>query len=70
MINETQSSVSPLGSGGEAFAYQYKTYMAFYVSKDEWLVINYDDIFGNHFKTECQWSGEVWHNFKTERVIR
>lgn len=60
--------VPPLGKGDEDFVFHHSGSKSFIIKVDEWLVIDYDDIFGSHFRTQCQWSGEVWHNFKTETV--
>jgi len=69
-VGSPVASVPPLGSGDESFVYHFGKTGHFSVAEEMWLVISYDDIFGNHFKTECQWSGVAWHNFITQPITR
>ena len=67
--NTAIAHVPPLGQGDEDFVYHNSgRSKSRIVASNEWLIITYDDAFGNHFRTECQWSGEVWYNFRTQKV--
>lgn len=64
------TSVTPLGIGDKAHVYHRGSSGFNNIDKGYWLIITYDDIFNNHFKTECQWSGNAWHAFKTESLSK
>ena len=67
-IKDISTLVSPLGIGDEGFVQNLIDGSTILISNRYWVVIIYEDIFGNKFETECQWSGGIWHNFKTEPV--